>query len=138
MVEEKYINNLVLQPILSADGMQVMTYNIKKIRKTNRKADSMISEKAFDKSYINDDSNQEEIKMKKTQESYERKRGKKNKNTQKEGKKVVEEDNRPWYSKYFWVLAIGGMIGYNIMTFDKTKLKEAMEQANRQQNANQG
>ena len=129
MEEEKYINNLILESNLSSDGMSVYSYSLKKIRKTNRKADSMIVEKEFDTSYI---SSETTSTPNRTHKSYERTHYQK-KEPKKENQ--VQEDNRPWYQKYFWFLAIGGMIGYNILTFDKTKLKEAMEAANQQANA---
>ena len=137
MVEEKLINNLILEPILSADGMEIITYNIKKIRKTNRKADPMINEKSFDKSYISDEIVQKTKNIGKSKDTFERRKNKKRNKKETQKDNSPKEDTRPWYSKYFWVLAIGGMIGYNIMTFDKEKLKDAMEQANRQQNGTQ-
>jgi tRNA U34 5-methylaminomethyl-2-thiouridine-forming methyltransferase MnmC len=132
MEEEKYINNLVLDTHLSSDGMGVYAYSLKKIRKTNRKADSMIVERPFDGSYISSTNTSKE-EERKYQRSSERKQAKKEKAKEKDN--TPQEDNRPWYQKHFWMLAIGGMIGYNIMTFDKSKFKEAMEQANQQANA---
>lgn len=132
MQEEKYINNLLLVPMLSSDSMSVLSYDFQKIRKTNRKADSMISERTYEKSYIagKDQEAPTTTKGRRKVDSKERKR------VEAEQKKVeATQDNRPWYQRYFWVLAIGGMIGYNILTFDKQKLKEAMEAANQQQNA---
>ena len=138
MEEEKYINNLVLIPNLSSDSMEVLSYQIKKIRKTNRKADPMISERPFDKSYINETEEETFKTRSKIPRSGENKRAQKGEREKDKVKAQKEEDNRPWYQRYFWLLAIVGMIGYNIMTFDKQKLKDAMEAANQQQNATQG
>ena len=127
MQEEKVINNLILEAILGSDKLKTIAYNIKKIRKTTRRADSMIVERDFERSYTNSIISELELENLNRSKNKQKKFDKKDDNNDK-----PKEDNRPWYQKHFWIVAIAGLIVYNIATFDSTKLKEAMNNANEQ------
>ena len=136
MQEERQINNLAVQCVLSSNKIKAVAYLIKKLRKSGRKADPMIVFSEFDGSYV--DAGLEDWKMRRKAKIPKSAGadGSKRKGAKGEADEETKEDTRPWYQRYMWVLLIGGMIVYNIITFDKTKLTDAMNAANQQ--ANQG
>ena len=132
MQEERQINNLAVQCVLSSNKIKAVAYLIKKLRKSGRKADPMIVFSEFDGSYV--DAGLEDWKMRRKAKIPKSAGGAGSKRNGPKGKadEETKEDNRPWYQRHMWLLLIGGMIVYNIMTFDKTKLTEAMNAANQQ------
>lgn len=136
MQEERQINNLALQAILSSNKEKTVAYQIKKLRKSGRKADPMIVFSEFDVSYS--DSGLEDWKIGQTLKAPKSARSQSSTGNSSQNAKDSEpqEDTRPWYQRHMWLLMIGGMIVYNIMTFDKSKLQEAMDAAKQQAGEN--
>lgn len=48
------------------------------------------------------------------------------------------EKEQPFYKKYFWYIVIGGLLIYNLMGIDKTKLTDAYQQAQTEATARTG